>query len=605
MRNDIYLVGNNYYRVLAETENRLLVIDCLSQQMPAWVPAHFIESGTAVSESELKTKLGTTYADYDSLSPEDRKAVRERYTIIAPILSSLSDDRMRASMISFAAESSGFSKQTVRKYLCLYLTTQQMESLAPTHRYTLKELSQDEKNFRWALNKYYYSPLKYKLPVVYTLMLKNKYTDATGTLVTGYPPYHRFKYFFYKNRKTQTELISRNGLANYQRNSRPLLGTVQDYAPAVGYGMMDSTTCDIYLVNSAGQLVGRPILTFCVDAYSSLICGYLLSWEGGVFSLQELMQNVISDKTEWCSRFGVQVTKAEWPCTSIPGVLVTDRGPEYTGNTFEQITELGIKMENLPAYRPELKGVVEKAFDCVQNLYKPHLRGKGVIEPDYQERGAHDYRKDACLTMNDFEKIIIRCIVHYNSKRILDRFSYTKTMIEEKVSPYASSLWTWGMNQPGANTVTVSHEQLRLTLFPRINARFTRRGLIVQNRRYRHTCGSYTEEYLSGKSAIVAYDSDNAGRVWLVEKGSFYPFELISAEDSFFSIPETERMQTELKRIKNSETNNANQAKVDLVMHIEAISREARAPENISIKEVRKTHALEKAKRKMKETRNG
>ena len=57
-----------------------------------------------------------------------------------------------------------------------------------------------------------------------------------------------------------------------------------------------------------------------------------------------------------------------------------------------------------------IKGAVEKFFDLIQTSFKAHLKGKGVIEPDYQERGAHDYRKDACLTMQDFEKIIIHCI---------------------------------------------------------------------------------------------------------------------------------------------------------------------------------------------------
>ena len=79
-------------------------------------------------------------------------------------------------------------------------------------------------------------------------------------------------------------------------------------------------------------------------------------------------------------------------------------------------------MVNLPSYRPELKGAVEKFFDLVQNTYKPHLKGKGVIEPDYQERGSHDYRKDACLTMADFEKVILRCIIYYNSQRIIENF---------------------------------------------------------------------------------------------------------------------------------------------------------------------------------------
>ena len=68
-------------------------------------------------------------------------------------------------------------------------------------------------------------------------------------------------------------------------------------------------------------------------------------------------------------------------------------------------------MVNLPAYRPELKGAVEKFFDLIQSAFKPHLKGKGVIEPDYQERGAHDYRKDACLTMEQFEKVVLNCIL--------------------------------------------------------------------------------------------------------------------------------------------------------------------------------------------------
>ncbi len=604
MRNDIYLAGNNYYRVLAETEDRLLVIDCLSQQMPVWVSADFTKSKTTVSESELQDKFGMSYATYDSLSPEDRKTVRERYTIIAPILSSLSDDRMRASMISLAAENSGLSKQTVRKYLCLFLATQHMESLAPAHRSSAKKLSRDEKNFRWALNKYYYSPKKHKLTTVYTLMLKNKYTDETGKLLPDYPPFHRLKYFFYKTRKLQTELISRNGLSHYQRNNRPLLGTVQDYAPSVGYGMMDSTVCDIYLVNSAGQLVGRPILTICVDAFSSLICGYYLSWEGGVFSLQELMKNVIADKKAWCERFGIVISVDEWPCSVLPGVLITDRGPEYIGRTFEQITELGVKLENLPAYRPELKGIVEQSFHGVQELYKPHLLGKGVIQPDYQERGAHDYRKDACLTMDDFEKIIIHCIVHYNSKRILEGFPYTTEMTEAQVAPYASSIWRWNSEQAGANLISVTQEQLRLILLPRTMGRFSRRGFLVNGQRYRHVEGSFAERYLSGDSAVVAYDPDKAGTVWLVEKGLYTPFELISAADRDTSFSELEQLQEAQKQIKRSETDRCTQAKVDLAAHIEAISREARAPEHISIKEIRKTHAIEKAKRKT-EAHNG
>ena len=86
-------------------------------------------------------------------------------------------------------------------------------------------------------------------------------------------------------------------------------------------------------------------------------------------------------------------------------------GREYTSSTFEQLVELGVTITNLPPYRPELKGRVEKFFDLVQGYYKPLLKGKGVIEEDFQERGVVDYRKQACLTLHEFEKILLHCIV--------------------------------------------------------------------------------------------------------------------------------------------------------------------------------------------------
>ena len=151
---------------------------------------------------------------------------------------------------------------------------------------------------------------------------------------------------------------------------------------------------------------------------------------------------------------------------------------------FEQIAELGVKVVNLPSYRPELKGLVEKFFDLIQESYKKHLKGKGVIEPDYQERGAHDYRKDACLTMADFEKIILHCIIYYNSRRIVESFPYTENMIAAQVKPYASQIWNWGKSQIGANLIEIGKRELMLTLLPRTTGKFSRSELKVNKLRY-------------------------------------------------------------------------------------------------------------------------
>ena len=217
----------------------------------------------------------------------------ERYTMIAPILSFVADDGMRSRLIGSVAEEYRVSKQTIRSYLCLYLSYMDVTALAPRRREDERALTQDEKNMRWALNKFFYTTKKQSLMTAYTMMLKEKYCNALGVLAEEYPSFYQFRYFYRKTRNLQNFYISRDGLKNYQRNNRPLTGEgVQEFAPAVGTGMFDATVCNIYLVNDTGSLVGRPILTACVDAYSGLCCGYSLSWEGCVYSLRGLMLNI-------------------------------------------------------------------------------------------------------------------------------------------------------------------------------------------------------------------------------------------------------------------------------------------------------------------------
>lgn len=95
---------------------------------------------------------------------------------------------------------------------------------------------------------------------------------------------------------------------------------------------------------------------------------------------------------------------------------MTDRGSEFVAGTLENLCEsYHIEIENLPAYRPDLKGVVEKLFDLIQSAYKPLLKGKGVIESDTQERGAPDYRRQGTLDLEQFTAVVLRCLLFYNA----------------------------------------------------------------------------------------------------------------------------------------------------------------------------------------------
>ena len=592
---DLLRSGENIIRVLDIQDERVFIIDCINRKMPVWVGDALLESYSECSGRELSEATGVSIADADTLDAEQRKVMYERYTMIASVLPFISDGKMRSRTICSIAAEYKVSKQTVRNYLCLYLGYLDVTVLAPKKCKDEKELTQDEKHMRWALNKFFYTTKKHSLMTAYTMMLKEKYCDAMGVLGKEYPSFYQFRYFYRKTRKMQNFYVSRDGLKNYQRNNRPLIGEgVQEFAPSIGVGMLDATVCDIYLINEEGNLVGRPILTACIDTYSSLCCGYSLSWEGGVYSLRGLMLNIIADKVTWCRRFGISIQKEDWDCDMLPATFVTDMGSEYKSENFEQIAELGVTVVNLPSYRPELKGLVEKFFDLIQETYKKHLKGKGVIEPDYQERGAHDYRKDACLTMIDFEKIILHCMIYYNSQRIIENFPYTEAMINAQVKPYASCIWEWGKSLIGANLIAVGSRELVLTLLPRTIGKFGRTGLKVNKLRYH--CEGYTEQYLSGGTVTVAYNPEDVTSVWVVENGSYVEFMLIESRFKGKDLLEIQELQSDQRAIAKNEMRNNLQAQIDLAQHIEAIAGSVGTHKDVHMKNIRSTRKREQMK---------
>lgn len=246
-KNSLLKYEGGIIRILDIRSESVLIIDCIKRTMPKWISRELLVNYQIITEEELQQHTKIHLPNEDTLSKDSRRIATEK----------------------------NISKQTIRSYLCLYLTYQDIVSLAPMsmlvpkqrRKRNTKELTQDEKNMRWALNKFFYNKNKNSLTTTYTLMLKAKYCNTEGILLPEYPTIHQFRYFYRKTKKLQNYYISRDGIKNYQRNNRPLLGNgVQEYTSSVGTGMLDATVCDIYLVNESGNLVGRPILTSCIDA---------------------------------------------------------------------------------------------------------------------------------------------------------------------------------------------------------------------------------------------------------------------------------------------------------------------------------------------------
>lgn len=594
-RNEIYTLGDEIVRILAIKDDNCLVIDCNKNSMPSWRPIKALSGHFPMTDEDFLTIKQISLIEDNMIAPERKRVMYERYTMIAPLLTFIDDESLRKQIINSISTEYKVSKQSIRNYLKRYLIYQNIQVLLPKERDFPSELTQDQKNMRWSLNKYFYTFEKNSLHTAYVMMLKEKYCDKTGKLMDHYPSINQFRYFYRKTRKMENYLISRNGLTNYQRNDRPCTGdSVRAYAAAPGMGMVDSTICDIYLVNESGQVVGRPILTACVDAYSGICMGYSLCWEGGMYAVRDMIINIIEDKQDHCLKNGIRIDREIWPINALPGKIISDKGSEYAGYDFGQITELGVTLENLPPYRPDLKGPIEKFFDIVQGMYKKNLKGKGVIEPDYRERGAHDYRKDACLTMESFEQIILRCIIFYNASNVLDGYPYNEDMIAKKIKPYSNAIWSYGLSLQGANIINVSKEQVVLHMLPRTIGSFTRFGLSVNKMRYKND--AFKEKYLEAGKTVVAYDPDNTSFVWVIEKGEFTRFDLIERRFRDKSVQDVQDVHVFSKEIKKSEIHNNLQAEISLANHIQSIVETKSITTDGNINGIRATRQMETLK---------
>ena len=110
---DLLRSGDNIIRVLEVQGDRVLIIDCIKRTMPGWVEIASLESYSECTRGKLSEVTGLALASVDDLDADQRRVMYERYTMIAPILPFVPDDRMRSRLIDSAATEHGVSKQTI------------------------------------------------------------------------------------------------------------------------------------------------------------------------------------------------------------------------------------------------------------------------------------------------------------------------------------------------------------------------------------------------------------------------------------------------------------------------------------------------------------
>ena len=295
-----------------------------------------------------------------------------------------------------------------------------------------------------------------------------------------------------------------------------------------------------------------------------------------IAALRLLLQNTFTDKVSFCHQHGIDIDPHDWPSHHLPTKIITDRGSEFSSGPLENLCEsYHIEIENLPAYRPDLKGVVEKLFDLVQSAYKPLLKGKGVIETDTQERGAPDYRRQGTLDLEQFTAVVLRCVLFYNAKSVQTGFTRTPAMIEANTPPLAASIWSFCETQDDCPVHEATDKKLLYTLLPRAEGKITQRGLEIFGLRFSNCTFKkrFVAAGLGGRETVqVAYAPECMDTVWLYEDGTYSAFDLVQKAYLGKSLAEIADAQ-QLEKVERTDWKKQElQAQLDLMSDIQAIA---------------------------------
>ncbi len=424
-------------------------------------------------------------------------AGQKRLDLIQPLLdagnAAITDKQYRLQVSKDIAERHFTTSRTVLKLYHRYLATGQL--LSPKAR--APSVNPD---YEWAIKTFYFSAKRLSLRGAFEMMLLQRYTDHQGQLAPTRPTFGSFRAYFYSRNyhKSPRKIIARDGLTHYQRNCQPAFGTASAWRKSPGSYQMDATEADIYLRSPDG-IPFRPYIYLAVDSATQLIAGVWAGEACDEMSVMRCLEHACRDKVEWCGRHDITITEEQWPSHGLPYEVVTDKGREFCGARMQELCRrYGVELISQAPFRPDRKGLVEQAFHLLQERYKPLLRGKGVIEPDAQERWAVDYRGQAVLTLEDFTQVLIHCIVYLNSGRALSS-GHTPAQL-------------WAESTP--QLLDVDAEELRLMSLPRTTAKLSRKGVRVNGVLY--VPADMDGLYL-GDELTLSYDPVNLSRVYLAE----------------------------------------------------------------------------------------
>jgi hypothetical protein len=291
------------------------------------------------------------------------------------------------------------------------------------------------------------------------------------------PTLRQFIYWGTKGLDERERLLRLHGERRFALRYRPVLGdsTLTAIGPGSVY-QFDSTIPDLWIVSALlrSRRLGRPVLYLVIDVFSRMVVGFYIGLENASLLAAGLaLENAFGYKQEYCASVGIEIAPDEWPCKGLPESIFADRG-ELEGPAADHLVKaLSCRLSNAPPYRADAKGIVERGFRTLNDL-AIHWQPGAVFKP--WERGEHDPRLDACLTLHEFRQLVVYAVLFHN-RSLLSGYRLQPDMIADQVVARPIDLWAWGVVNRTGHLRTMDPSVVRLHCLPGGKATVTARGI--------------------------------------------------------------------------------------------------------------------------------
>lgn len=332
------------------------------------------------------------------------------------------------------------------------------------------------------------------------------------------------------------------GRGRYMREHRGRPGTLANGAAGPGaVYVVDATVLNVWLRGRRPEhrhkVIGRAVLYLVFDLYSHLCVGFHValrapSWQVALRALFCAM----TPKQALITGLKLPFVAEEWPCFHRPGELLSDRGPEWTGNMVEHAAQgLGIKRSLLEPYRPDLNGLAESGHKRLKDeaaAYAP-----GVWQRP--ERGVRQ-NIEALYDLDEMRKAVASWVRHHNVAHELRREHAPPglSLMPDGLRPTPVDAFNHGLAHCGRPQIVEEGLVLK-HLLPRARATVSDRGFKINGLRYvaqglvddpRHCRGTG----MAPRSADAAYDPEDANVAYLVHgRGAFERLVLAPGDEHF------------------------------------------------------------------------